>query len=354
MHTGVARANNGGGGSIRASSLSDMFAPPRHLIHSAGGFQGARNVAKDSRRWLLVNLQSDSNFSCHALNRDVWGDELVENLVRSGFVFWQSEDTAEDGRTYAQRYNVQSFPHIGIIDPRTARLMYRNEGWTQEKPLTAVKFAEAAADFCSRHSFDSGPVAPRSSSAGNGSSSSSGVDGRDPQEMTEEQQLQAAIQASMNRTPAGGDDDDDDVYDDDESVEYPYNDDDDDDDGADDMSLDYAPAETTQVVAAKEEEKPSFQDEIIAMEVGEEPKEKAARIMIRMPDGKRLVRKFNLDDTVKMIYAFVAQSNEDAKNGKEFELKAGFPPKNLLGSIDESIASTGLAGDNITVRWKED
>mmetsp|Transcript_5639 Transcript_5639/g.8390 ORF Transcript_5639/g.8390 Transcript_5639/m.8390 type:complete len:357 (-) Transcript_5639:257-1327(-) len=131
-------------------------------------------------------------------------------------------------------------------------------------------------------------------------------------------------------------------------------DDDDDDDGADDMSLDYAPAETTQVVAAKEEEKPSFQDEIIAMEVGEEPKEKAARIMIRMPDGKRLVRKFNLDDTVKMIYAFVAQSNEDAKNGKEFELKAGFPPKNLLGSIDESIASTGLAGDNITVRWKED
>ena len=86
--------NHGRGGSTnnssRATRLSDMFAPPLHLIHSAGGFQGARNVAKDSRRWLLVNLQSDSDFACHALNRDVWRDELCENLVREGFIFWQS------------------------------------------------------------------------------------------------------------------------------------------------------------------------------------------------------------------------------------------------------------------------
>jgi hypothetical protein len=76
--------------SSRATRLSDMFAPPLHLIHSAGGFQGARNVAKDSKRWLLVNLQSDSDFACHALNRDIWRDELCENLVREGFIFWQS------------------------------------------------------------------------------------------------------------------------------------------------------------------------------------------------------------------------------------------------------------------------
>lgn len=70
--------------------LSDMFAPPTHLMHKAGGFQGARAMAKDSKRWLLVNLQRDSEFSCHALNRDVWRDELVENLVREGFIFWQA------------------------------------------------------------------------------------------------------------------------------------------------------------------------------------------------------------------------------------------------------------------------
>jgi len=69
--------------------LSDMFAPPADLMHRAGGFQGARTVAKDSRRWLLVNIQKDSEFASHALNRDVWRDELVENLIREGFIFWQ-------------------------------------------------------------------------------------------------------------------------------------------------------------------------------------------------------------------------------------------------------------------------
>ena len=70
--------------------LADMFAQPDHIMHKAGGFQGARSSAKDSKRWLLVNLQRDSEFSCHALNRDVWRDELVENLVREGFIFWQA------------------------------------------------------------------------------------------------------------------------------------------------------------------------------------------------------------------------------------------------------------------------
>jgi hypothetical protein len=71
------------------SRLSDVFAAPVHLTHKAGGFQGARTMAKDTKRWLLVNIQKDSEFSSHALNRDVWRDELVENLIREGFIFWQ-------------------------------------------------------------------------------------------------------------------------------------------------------------------------------------------------------------------------------------------------------------------------
>jgi hypothetical protein len=78
---------------IQAPSLSDMFAAPEHLIFNDGGFEGARNMAKDNKRWLLVNLQKNSEFSSHALNRDVWRDELVENLIREGFIFWQAVST---------------------------------------------------------------------------------------------------------------------------------------------------------------------------------------------------------------------------------------------------------------------
>jgi hypothetical protein len=85
-------------------------------------------------------LQRDSEFSCHALNRDVWRNELVENLVRAGFIFWQAMDESTDGRTYAERYGVTAYPHIAIIDPRTGRLMWKKEGWTQVNPMTPETF----------------------------------------------------------------------------------------------------------------------------------------------------------------------------------------------------------------------
>ena len=86
----LASASASASASSNSTRLASMFAEPTHLTHKAGGFQGARNVAKDTRRWLLVNLQSDSDFACHALNRDVWREDLVENLVREGFIFWQA------------------------------------------------------------------------------------------------------------------------------------------------------------------------------------------------------------------------------------------------------------------------
>ncbi len=227
-----------------------------------------------------------------------------------------------DGRTYIQRYNVTSYPHIGIIDPRTARLMYKKEGWTQEDPLTAEKFAELAADFCSRNSFDKPPSIPRKSSGENAPVSMSNNTSSAVDRMTEEEQLQAAIRASMNevcgvKTSANDDDDDNDHNDmdcdeeddaDEVSMdEYEYHDVDDDDvEDVQNMKTDQ-----TETTAIEEVKEATFHDEIVAMDVGDEPNgtDGVARIMIRMPDGKRLVRKFKLENAVKIVYAFVAVSS---------------------------------------------
>ena len=285
--------------------LSHMFVPPTHLMHTAGGFQGARAMAKDTKRWLLVNIQSDSEFSSHALNRDVWRDELVENLIREGFIFWQQVrecvllsililclfltpclffndhkmNLHPEGRTYVERYQVASFPHVGIIDPRTARLMWRKEGWTQENPLTASFFAEMAMDFCSRNSFDRPPQAPRSGGARPPAK-------RPMHEMSEDEQLQAAMRASMQDKKTG----DDNNNNDDDEIEY-IADTDEEEDG--------------KQMAQEEAPKKSANDELVSMSIGDEPTA-GARVQFRMPDGKRVVRKFASSDTVKTIYAFVA------------------------------------------------
>jgi len=227
--------------------------------------------------------------------------------------------------------------------------MHKKEGWTQVNPLRPEQFAELAVDFCSRHSLDKAPAPPKLNPA-NGGANTGSAEVVPRREMTEEQQLQAAIRASMNDTVAQNDDDSfEDVDDDDNEAEYQSMDEDDDDD----VEV-IEPSSNVRRAVVEEKKEPSFMDELIALDVGDEPSDNAARVMIRMPDGKRLVRKFKMDDKVKVIYAFVAQSNDDAKGGKEFAMKAGFPPKDLIDSVNESISNTGLAGDSITVRWMED
>jgi hypothetical protein len=147
--------------------------------------------------------------------------------------------------------------------------MWRKEGWTQEHPLTKEGFAEMAMDFCSRHSFDKQPNVARKATF------ETTVHQKTPKKIrSEEEELQAALRASLNN-----DDDDDD------EVEYL---------GMADDPSDEPDAE------------PSFVQELLELNVGEEPASGGARIQIRMPDAKRLVRKFSPDDTVKSIYAFVA------------------------------------------------
>lgn len=198
-------------------------------------------------------------------------------------------DVSTEGKTYAQRYHVYDFPHIAIIDPRTRRLMWKKEGWTQENPMTAERFAEMAMDFCSRHSFDKPPVAPRPNGA-----AAANRNKRPMTEMSEDEQLQAAMRASLE--DIGGDEDD-----------QMSNDADDDDD--DDVQFlgtsEDVDSKPKAVDTPKEDETPSLLNELLAMATSDEPA-KGARIQLRMPDGKRTVRKFDASQTAKTIYAFVA------------------------------------------------
>ena len=257
-------------------------------------------------------------------------------------------DISPEGSQYVQRYHVHSFPHISIIDPRTARLMWSKEGWTQENPVTAESFAEQAMDFCSRNSFDRPPQAPR---PGGSKTPPGGPRHKPLHELSEDEQLQAAMRASMEDVTKMDHSDDDDV-------EYL---------GATKAEEDTKPAPP-----------PSVIDELLQVSVPDEPA-KGPRIAFRTPDGKKVVRRFNPTDSIKMIYAFLAvrfyccvcdnvvgwvslilffvsfqQSIEEAKAGREFVLKAGYPPKDLTWEDgDKTVEECQLSGQAVNMRWKD-
>lgn len=311
-----------------------------------------------------MNIQSDDDFACHALNRDVWRDELVENLVREGFILWQAMSSSNEGLTYITRYKVTGYPHLAIIDPRTGSLLWRKESWTQINPLTAEQFVEIASDFCSGHSFDKLPMAPSSAYANSGiplrgapmasSSTSKESDSshhagntnnkRPIQELTDEEQLQAAIRASMQENSDGSDDE--------ESREKV---------GVERQSATACAANNNNVtstdIASRGHSKLLAFEQISSMEVGVvNPADSgtpqtldAARpstsVAIRLLNGRRLVVQVNADSPLTELGQHIG-----SQAGTEpYVLTSGFPPV-IITDLGQSVEKAGLKGAQVVLR----
>ncbi|XP_058796379.1 UBX domain-containing protein 7-like [Phymastichus coffea] len=120
MHraSGVRRSSR----SSRQKRLEDLFRPPCDILF-VGTFAEARDYAKSINRWLLVNVQNQQEFACQVLNRDVWPNEQIREIVKDHFVLWQVLSNSSDGKRYIDFYNVTDYPYLAIIDPRTGECM---------------------------------------------------------------------------------------------------------------------------------------------------------------------------------------------------------------------------------------
>ena len=49
----------------------------------------ARFAGQVKQKWLLVNVQDSSEFASQVLNRDVWSNHNVKEVIRQYFIFWQ-------------------------------------------------------------------------------------------------------------------------------------------------------------------------------------------------------------------------------------------------------------------------
>ncbi|KAI4493224.1 hypothetical protein M0802_009512 [Mischocyttarus mexicanus] len=98
--------------------LEDLFRPPSNILF-LGTFIDAREHAKSLNRWLLVNIQDSQEFACQVLNRDVWSNEQIQEIVKDHFVLWQVLSNTKDGKNYIDFYKVIDYPYLAVIDPRT-------------------------------------------------------------------------------------------------------------------------------------------------------------------------------------------------------------------------------------------
>ncbi|GME84939.1 unnamed protein product [Ambrosiozyma monospora] len=239
---------------------------------------------------------------------------------------------------YSNLYPFTDFPHIAILDPMTGE---RLKMWSTNPEIH--KWIEQVVDFMDRFSLDKGkknPIVKHQQSVN--------VDA-----LTEEQQLELAMKKSIG---AHKDVSDDVVIvkDDDEESNAPITLDDDNDDSDEDLDDDQE-VET----ANKQPAELTYSQKIAAIKpidhldpTGVAPKE-TTRIQIRSGiDGKRVVKKFALNEPVLKLYQVVKFQFKDSVGDKAFTLT--MQRKNLFDDIEKTIEEAGLKNASVLLEVVDD
>jgi len=211
-------------GSRPKTTLHDLFRPPLDLMFR-GSFTSSREAGSVKNKWMLVNIQNGREFACQTLNRDVWSNQTVKDIVKEHFIFWQVYHDSYEGQRYVHYYNVRRFPHVAIIDPRTGELM---KSWPTT--IDHNSFCDSVIEFLSEH--------PSPDGSGDANTmkklrvKSDNEDDEEIEEVTahpvrsttlydqsEEAQLEAAIKASLQETEAKSATNDDTIEIDEDTVE---------------------------------------------------------------------------------------------------------------------------------------
>ena len=321
--------------SARSNMLARLFQPPWELMFK-GSWEDARDEGKEHKRWILINIQDGSIFDCQALNRDLWKNDSVVDTVKENFVFLQYSKDDPRADNYVQFYfqqheNPDMYPHIAIVDPRTGEQI---KVWSRKIP-SAADFLMQLHEFLDRYSLDNNarnPVAKRKSEAKKEKS----VD-----QMTEEEMLERALQASMATQGA-------------EKLQPPSTEDPDDLTRSIGDLKHVKPKEDADAMSIYENGNTAADASPFSQIPSDRPHSEPAqgpgitRIQIRHPEG-RMVRRFAQDEAVQRIYEFLKSEPLEGKEGVDFELVS--MGKNLLESRNETIDAAGLKNGTVMVEF---
>lgn len=336
---------------------ADQFEPPRTVVFDDGDCEDAAMAARESKKWLVVNIQSPSSFDSHRLNRDVWKDDAMQAMLPVSFVLYQTYDVSEEGQELAGGWGVTEFPVILVVDPVTGAPMKKWHGFVPADVLieelvpfmdTNFDDPEAASLFKKRAP---GRRMGRVATGGMERTGAMGMGGS---------VLERAMSSVPTSTAAADDDAD---MDDLSGMDGDVGDaGDDGDDGVRDSSNprrgavaskpqlgDLNPGSGPVDVAAVRREAASL--------LPEEPsnEEKPCRLALRLPDGTRVQRKFPPDTPLCIIKAWCTSLSDEAAGGRLFTISESIPGATPidLDAPEQTIGGAGIAGVMLGVKWQE-
>lgn len=334
----LARATGGASNqSAKSNHLAELFRPPFDLI-SPLSFSDARDEGKEDEKWILVNVQDPSIFDCQVLNRDIWKNQSIRDTIKEHFIFLQYNKDDPRGQQYVSLYMAQirdsddTYPHIGIVDPRTGEQV---KTWSGSPSPKAADFLMDLHEFLDRYSLKmerKNPVQTKRKETK-----------KDVAQMTEEEMLEMAMQNSLTNGSRTEKEDPDALTRPSEIVE-----------GKGKAAVRGDPSSTGDASASSAIEAETPFSRISSTKPHEEPpatEKESTRIQFRHSGG-RIVHRFMVADPVRRIYEWLKASPLEGKENAEFELI--LMGKNLIDSLDIPIGEAGLKNASVMVEFTED
>lgn len=298
--------------------LAAIFRPPWDII-SKLDLDSAKIKAREDHKWILINIQDVTDFRCQCLNRDFWSSKQIKELVNENFIFLQYHNDSPSGELYRNLYPFNDeYPHIAILDPITGERMM---SWNTNPEIH--KFIEQVVDFLTRYSNDgtTNKIAPSNTELNDYHDSNNNKNNTTNNQHIKEKE--------NSFTYIGSSDNDGDSSNEEEEDE---------------------PKELT------------YEDKIKAIEPYDLPDPPATidpsqttRIQIRSGiDGKRIVKKFNLNDPILNIFKFVKFAFSESLKNRAFTLK--MQRENLGDNLDngKTIADCQLKNASLLLEVLDD
>lgn len=116
------------------------LAPPYRLLF-IGNFHAAKVRAESNDKWLIANVQRDDEVS-QQINKHVWRNREIQDIVQKHFIFFQVYDHLEEGIKLSNWYKIGGTPAILIIDPKTGLKLHQEVG-----PVDAQRVLEILRPF---------------------------------------------------------------------------------------------------------------------------------------------------------------------------------------------------------------
>ncbi|XP_020875215.1 putative plant UBX domain-containing protein 14 [Arabidopsis lyrata subsp. lyrata] len=308
------------------SRLSSLYRPPPSLFFH-GSFEDAKATSSREDLWLLVNLQSTTEFASHLLNRDLWPNDAVFQAIRSSFILWQVYDHTNEGQKISTFYKIDFAPPVVLlIDPVTGQKMRMWSGMIEPQG-----FLEDLMKY-----MDAGPHEHVASLSNK----------RIKTEKISFPSNNADDQVDM-ATFWGDDIEEEKTVAKDEKEE----------------NLVVAPSwgqefEDIKTLSDHEEETCLSSDLFEFPVLTEEPKEDCDRsivcsLCVRFPDGRRKQRKFLKSEPIQLLWSFCYSHMEESEK-KAFRLVQAIPgaSKTLDYGANVTFDHSGLANSMISVTWE--